>query len=66
MSSPTILFILSEMLRNIRKENFVESKKIFTCAFGPGLNIEMIKLSSLMPAITKDKTENRNAVSVSV
>ena len=29
MSSPTILFILSEMLRNIRKENFVESKKNF-------------------------------------
>jgi predicted naringenin-chalcone synthase len=66
MSSPTVLFILSEMLNTIRNENFVESKKIFTCAFGPGLNIEMLKLSSTIPAVTRGKTENRNAVSISV
>ncbi len=47
MSSPTILFILNRILHKIKKEGNGESKKIFSCAFGPGLSIEMISLSSV-------------------
>lgn len=47
MSSPTILFILKSIFNKINKEEQSENKKIFSCAFGPGLNIEMISLSSV-------------------
>ncbi len=47
MSSPTILFILSRILGKIKNAAYAENKKIFTCAFGPGLSIEMISLSSV-------------------
>lgn len=46
MSSPTILFILHRIFNKIKKTEDTENKKIFTCAFGPGLSIEMISLSS--------------------
>jgi len=46
MSSPTILFILDSIFNKI-KANEQESKSIFSCAFGPGLNIEMLRLSSV-------------------
>lgn len=47
MSSPTILFILKKILNKIKFENYQENKKIFSCAFGPGLSIEMISFSSV-------------------
>lgn len=47
MSSPTILFVLKKILNKIKFENYQENKKIFSCAFGPGLSIEMISFSSV-------------------
>lgn len=47
MSSPTILFILNSIFNKIKNAEQTESKKIFSCAFGPGLNIEMVSLSSV-------------------
>ena len=47
MSSPTILFILKRILNKIKRASDTENKKIFSCAFGPGLSIEMIRLSSV-------------------
>lgn len=47
MSSPTILFILNSIFNKIKETEQTESKRIFSCAFGPGLNIEMIRLSSV-------------------
>jgi len=47
MSSPTILSILNSIFNKIKKAEQTESKKIFSCAFGPGLNIEMVSLSSV-------------------
>jgi len=47
MSSPTILFILSNMLEKMKAEEFKKSKKVFACAFGTGLNVEMLSLSSV-------------------
>lgn len=47
MSSPTILFILNSIFHRIKKTKDGTGKKIFSCAFGPGLNIEMIRFSSI-------------------
>jgi len=47
MSSPTILFILRNIFTKIKEEENGISKNIFSCAFGPGLNIEMIRFSSV-------------------
>ncbi len=47
MSSPTILFILNRILRKIRIAEHSTSKRIFGCAFGPGLTVEMIQLTSI-------------------
>lgn len=47
MSSPTILFILNSIFNKIKYAEQTENKKIFSCAFGPGLNIEMVSLSSV-------------------
>lgn len=47
MSSPTILFILNSIFNKIKHTEQAENKKIFSCAFGPGLNIEMVSLSSV-------------------
>lgn len=47
MSSPTILFILSSIFEKINAGEFDTSKKIFSCAFGPGLNVELLSLSSV-------------------
>lgn len=46
MSSPTILFILERMLTNIRKSGSADDQKVFACAFGPGLTVEMMQFSS--------------------
>ena len=47
MSSATILFILNNIFNKIKKTAPTENQNIFSCAFGPGLNIEMVRLSSL-------------------
>ncbi len=49
MSSPTILFILARMLDSIKANTEMDNKKIFACAFGPGLNVELLSLSSVYP-----------------
>ncbi|OFY84783.1 MAG: hypothetical protein A3F72_05860 [Bacteroidetes bacterium RIFCSPLOWO2_12_FULL_35_15] len=51
MSSPTILFILNRIFNKIKKTEHAGNKKIFSCAFGPGLSIEMISLSSVDTAL---------------
>jgi predicted naringenin-chalcone synthase len=53
MSSPTILFILRKILNDILSSENPPDKKIFSCAFGPGLNIEMIKFSSVNTGSSK-------------
>ena len=50
MSSPTILFILNKILNKVRSAIPPDTKNIFTCAFGPGLTVEMIHLSSINAA----------------
>ncbi len=50
MSSPTILFILKSIFDKIKKSEEDEPKKIVACAFGPGINIEMLRLSSVNTA----------------
>lgn len=47
MSAPTILFILNRILQKIRGAEYPTGKSIFACAFGPGLTVEMIQLSSV-------------------
>ena len=47
MSSPTILFVLKKILNKIKFADHMENKKIFSCAFGPGLSVEMISFSSV-------------------
>ena len=44
MSSPTVLFILCRILDNLKKDCKAPDAKIFTCAFGPGLNVELVQL----------------------
>jgi alpha-pyrone synthase len=50
MSSPTILFVLEKIFEKIKKDDNVENKKVFCCAFGPGLSIEMISFSLVLNA----------------
>jgi predicted naringenin-chalcone synthase len=60
MSSPTILFILNRILNKIKNAAAFENKKIFACAFGPGLSIEMVSLSAVNTApINKFKKTSR-------
>ncbi len=47
MSSPTILFIINRILNKIKSAEHINGKSIFACAFGPGLTVEMIQLSSV-------------------
>jgi predicted naringenin-chalcone synthase len=42
MSSPTVLFVLKQMLESNKK--YKVGEKIFTAAFGPGLSIETMQL----------------------
>lgn len=43
MSSATVLFVLNELWQDIKSED--QDKKIFSCAFGPGLTFESMILS---------------------
>lgn len=47
MSSPTILFVLKRIIDKLKSNEHSDTKKIFTCAFGPGLSIEMINFSTI-------------------
>ena len=47
MSSPTILFILDSIFNKIKKTECPVNKKIASCAFGPGITVEMIQLSAI-------------------
>jgi predicted naringenin-chalcone synthase len=51
MSSPTILFVLEKIFNKIKSDDYNENKKIFCCAFGPGLSIEMISFSSVLTSL---------------
>ena len=42
MSSPTVLFVLKDVLDNNQRTQ--KGKTIFTAAFGPGLSIETVSL----------------------
>jgi len=66
MSSPTILFILSSIFNKIRKEEHAENKRIFSCAFGPGLSIEMIGLSSIDTTPVRKIKQTINAINYAV
>ena len=43
MSSPTVLFVLKQILDNITPQP--NGNKIFAAAFGPGLTVETMQLS---------------------
>jgi len=47
MSSPTVLFVLKSIFDKIKTSEEIESKRIFACAFGPGLNVELLNLKSI-------------------
>jgi len=57
MSSPTILFILKRLLHKITDEKR-DTKEIFTCAFGPGLTIEMVHLTAVHSAQEKEYSQS--------
>jgi len=60
MSSPTILFILKNIFDFAVNDTKSGDKNIFACAFGPGLNIEMINLSVIKTAL-KNEINNSNS-----
>jgi predicted naringenin-chalcone synthase len=61
MSSPTILFILKKILDEVNEDKQSDNKNIFACAFGPGLNIEMINLTVIKTDLKSDiKNSNTN------
>jgi predicted naringenin-chalcone synthase len=60
MSSPTILFILKNIFDYAVNDTKSGGKNIFACAFGPGLNIEMINLSVINTAL-KNEINNSNS-----
>jgi len=66
MSSPTILFILHRIMQKIRNGEQVGNKSIFACAFGPGITVEMINLTSIEIGFGKNsnKTIQNYAVTV--
>ncbi len=68
MSSPTVLFILKSHFDSIKSGKGKGNNSVFACAFGPGLNIEMLYLTPVNippPIISSDLTDtyaNHNAV----
>ncbi len=59
MSSPTILFILKNIFARINPRDSAQNQQIFACAFGPGLNVEMMLLSPAFNA--QHRTYNKSA-----
>ena len=64
MSSPTILFILQSVFNKIKNSETDEPKNIFSCAFGPGINIEMIRFSSVNTALINNPIVEDHAFEV--
>jgi predicted naringenin-chalcone synthase len=63
MSSPTVLFVLKRILDEIKADKNDTPKKIFACAFGPGITVEMINMSSVKFSENKPGSANlSNAV----
>ena len=58
MSSPTVLFVLKEILDNIPPNE--SSKKIFAAAFGPGLTVETMQLNVVPNLISNRKAQRLN------
>jgi alpha-pyrone synthase len=58
MSSPTILFVLNSIFEKIKASHPEEEKTIFSCAFGPGLNIEMVGFTA-HPARKKNTNKSQ-------
>lgn len=65
MSSPTILFIIKNIFEKI-KQSANQQQNILACAFGPGINIEVIKMSSVntSPSSQSPLTEPQNAIQI--
>ncbi|MBC7694925.1 MAG: type III polyketide synthase [Burkholderiales bacterium] len=67
MSSPTILFILKEILSKIIMSGENSDKKIVSCAFGPGITIEMVGLTSVDTSILAEQiTTKYHAIEIEV
>lgn len=68
MSSPTVLFILKNIFDKINSGNGKGHNGIFTCAFGPGLNIEMLYLTpvNIPGSLTISGLTNTHAIHNSV
>lgn len=45
MSSPTILFVINNIFQKLKKNENHSNEQLFSCAFGPGLTIEMVLFS---------------------
>jgi len=66
MSSPTILFILNRIFNKIKVLKSEENKNVFACAFGPGLNIEMIRLSLVNTGVLPEHNHTNSNYAVEV
>jgi len=55
---------LSSIFEKIKKSDRLEPKNIFSCAFGPGINIEMIRFSSVNTALLKKPIVEDHALEV--
>jgi len=62
MSSPTILFIIDRIFNKIKNAGSPLNKKIVSCAFGPGITVEMVKFSSVEINSEKIQTAGKNLV----
>lgn len=58
MSSPTVLFVLKEILDHIPPNE--SPKKIFTAAFGPGLTVETMQLNVVRKLVSHKKVLHFN------
>ena len=64
MSSPTVLFVISRILKKIRESNDTRNKNIMVCGFGPGVTVEMMQLHSIqtIPKFSNNKKLPTHAV----
>lgn len=60
MSSPTILFVLQRIFDKLKKDPDNENKNIVTCAFGPGLTIEMMNLTVVNTTVKSKVTKTHS------
>ena len=62
MSSPTVLFVLKQILDNIEPNQ--SDKKIFAAAFGPGLTVETMQLVSITRPSSRERLHFKPKFSV--